>query len=178
MKKCENILLVGFMGTGKSSIAREIAKSLNIEMIDTDEVIATREGCSISDVFEKHGEEYFRNLETEILSELLESDRCTSVISLGGGTPMREENRAVIKKLGYVVWLDTSAEDTYERVKGNSDRPLLKVEKPLKRIKELLQERRPVYKAVSQIRIKTSGLTVSEISNGVIDSASYHFSEH
>jgi len=165
------------MGTGKSSVAREIALTLKCPLIDTDHLIAEREGISINEIFTQKGEEYFRDLETKVLKELTGGEDSLAVISLGGGTPLRSVNYSIIKELGYVVWLYTPTEETYKRVKENGERPLLKCDDPLARIKELLEERAPIYDKVSHIKINTSDLTISEIATGIIDSASYYFAE-
>lgn len=167
------------MGTGKTAVAREVSKKLGIPTVDTDQLIVEREGMSISQLFEEKGESYFRNVENTILRELQEADdEKIAVISLGGGTPVHEPNRELIKQLGYVVWLKTSAEVTHERVSKNNSRPLLQGEQdPLGKIKAMMEERFPIYAEISQFKINTVDLHVSELAGGIIDSASYFFSE-
>lgn len=174
--KLENIILVGFMGTGKSAIAREISRILNFPHVETDDIIEEREGISIDEIFQTKGEPYFRQLETALLEEFTQQGTNKSIISTGGGMPVQQENRALVKDLGYVVWLKTSEEETFKRVTTNKDRPLLKDGDLKKKIHDMLTVRKPIYREVSRFEIETAGLTVSEIACGIIDSASYYFS--
>ena len=118
-----NIVLIGFMGVGKSTISEFLKTSFAMEVIEMDQIIAEREGMTISDIFKIHGEEYFRNLETNLLIEM--QSKTNVVISCGGGTPMRECNVAEMKKNGRVVLLTAKPETILERVKHSHDRPLL-----------------------------------------------------
>lgn len=165
------------MGTGKTAIAREISRITGLPHIETDKVIEEKEECSISEIFAQKGEAYFRQLETDLLSALNTVDQRV-VICTGGGMPVKMENRSLIKDLGYVVWLRTPLDETVKRVSANNDRPLLQVKDPKLKIKSLMDERYPIYREVSKIKVDTDGLCVSEIANGIIDSASYYFSEH
>lgn len=174
--KLENIILVGFMGAGKSSISKEISRILRFPYIDTDEIIEEAEGCSISELFQEKGEPYFRDLEHKLLQELLSQKKEKTIISTGGGMPVREENRALIRQLGFVVWLKTSEEKTLERVSANDSRPLLTEDDLEEKIHRMLKEREPIYEEVAQFEIETSDLSISEIASGIIDCASYYFS--
>jgi len=177
MKKEGNIVLIGFMGTGKSAIGREISKKLGIPFIDTDQLIEEREGKSISEIFEAQGESYFRALESAVLTEIAEADDAQrAVIALGGGTPIQEVNHSPIRSLGCVIWLKTSLQETYDRVTKNSNRPLLQCDNPCEKIQSLMDDRYPIYEKVSDYAIKTADLSVSELASGIIDSVSYHFS--
>ena len=118
-----NIVLIGFMGSGKSTISEYLHTLFDMEIIEMDQMIAQREGMSISDIFETRGEEYFRNLETSLLIEMQE--RSNVVISCGGGVPLREQNVVEMKKNGRVVLLTASPETILERVKDSHERPLL-----------------------------------------------------
>ena len=118
-----NIVLIGFMGAGKSTISDFLRTVFAMEVVEMDQIIAEREGMSISDIFETYGEEYFRNLETELLIEM--QSRKNVVISCGGGVPMRERNVVEMKKNGRVVLLTAKPETILNRVKDNHDRPLL-----------------------------------------------------
>lgn len=161
-----NIVLIGFMGSGKSTISRALSKVFAMDVIEMDQVIAEREGMSISEIFEVHGEEYFRNLETELLREL--QNRKGVVISCGGGVPMREENVVEMKKNGKVVLLTASAETILERVKNNHDRPLLENNKTVTFISDLMQKRRDKYEAAADIIIQTDGKSEFEICEEII----------
>lgn len=108
-----NILLIGFMGAGKSTVADYLKESYSMDVVEMDQIIARRQGMSISDIFEKYGEEFFRNLETELLIEM--QSRSNVVISCGGGVPMRERNVKEMKKNGRVVLLTAEPETILER---------------------------------------------------------------
>ena len=118
-----NIFLIGFMGCGKSTIAGYLHDTFSMDVVEMDDIIAKREGMSISDIFETHGEQYFRDLETNLLVEM--QNKSNVVISCGGGTPMRENNVLEMKKNGRVVLLTAQPETVLQRVKDNHDRPLL-----------------------------------------------------
>lgn len=156
-----NIVLIGFMGTGKSTIAEFLKNTLNMEVVEMDQLIEQREGMSISKIFETHGEEYFRDLETNLLIEM--QSKSNVVISCGGGTPMRERNVAEMKKNGKVVLLTAKPETIFERVKDNHDRPLLENNKNVFYIEELLEKRRPKYEAAADFVIETDQKSAAEI---------------
>lgn len=161
-----NIVLIGFMGTGKSTIAEFLKNTLNMEVVEMDQLIAQREGMSISKIFEIHGEEYFRDLETNLLIEM--QSKSNVVISCGGGTPMRERNVAEMKKNGKVVLLTAKPETILERVKDNHDRPLLENNKNVSYIEELLEKRRPKYEAAADFVIETDQKSAAEICEEII----------
>lgn len=150
-----NIVLIGFMGSGKSTISDYLGRMFAMEIVEMDRIIAEREGMSISDIFKVHGEEYFRNLETNLLIEM--QSKSGIVISCGGGTPMREENVAEMKKNGRVVLLTAKPETIYERVKDSHDRPLIENNKNVPFIAELMEKRREKYEAAADIVIETDG---------------------
>lgn len=164
-----NIVLIGFMGSGKSTISRALSKVFAMDVIEMDQVIADREGMSISEIFEVHGEEYFRNLETELLREM--QNRKGVVISCGGGVPMRDENVVEMKKNGKVILLTAAPETILERVKNNHDRPLLENNKNVVFISELMEKRRSKYEAAADIIIQTDGKSEFEICEEIISHA-------
>lgn len=161
-----NIVLIGFMGSGKSTVSRALGQIFAMDVIEMDQVIADREGMSISEIFEVHGEEYFRNLETELLREL--QNRKGVVISCGGGVPMRDENVIEMKKNGKVILLTASPETILNRVKNNHDRPLLENNKNVTFISELMEKRRNKYEAAADIVIQTDGKSAFEICEEII----------
>lgn len=161
-----NIVLIGFMGTGKSTIAEFLKNTLNMEVVEMDQLIEQREGMSISKIFEIHGEEYFRDLETNLLIEM--QSKSNVVISCGGGTPLRERNVAEMKKNGTVILLTASPETILERVKDNHDRPLLENNKNVSYIEELLEKRRPKYEAAADFIIETDGKSASAICEEIL----------
>lgn len=148
-----NIILIGFMGCGKTSVGKRLSEICNMRFMDTDEYIVTKEQCSISEIFEKKGEKYFRNLETESLMELLEKNLSNTVISVGGGLPVKEENRELLKRLGMVVYLRANAETIYKRLRHDTTRPLLQTENPRGRIADLLNDREQLYEAAANFMV-------------------------
>ena len=167
MKLNYNIVLIGFMGTGKSAISAYLSRYFDMETVDMDQVIAEREGMSISKIFETYGEEYFRNAETNLLKEL--QSRNNVVISCGGGAPLREENVEEMKKNGRVVLLTAKPETIYERVKNSHDRPLLENNKSVEFIEELMLKRKDKYIAAADIIIETDNKSKQEICDELID---------
>ena len=156
-----NIVLIGFMGTGKSTIARELAKTRKMNIVEMDEEIVRRRGKSIADIFKEEGEEYFRDLETALLKELQTKEN--QVISCGGGAVLREENVRVMKKNGCVVLLTALPQTIYERVKNNTDRPILQGNMNVEYIASLMEKRREKYEKAADIVIATDGKNVSQI---------------
>ena len=156
-----NIFLIGFMGTGKTTIANCLSRKLDRKVVEMDQIIAKREGMSISDIFEVHGEAYFRELETKLLKEM--ESRSRVVVSCGGGTPMRECNVAEMKKSGCTVLLTACPETILQRTKDDHDRPLLEKNKSIEFIAELMEKRREKYEAAADIIIETDGKNKKEI---------------
>lgn len=156
-----NIVLVGFMGAGKSTISDYLSTMFDMEIVEMDQVIAEREEMSIPDIFATYGEEYFRDLETSLLIEM--QDRKNTVISCGGGAALRERNVEEMKKNGRVVLLTASPEVVYERVKDSNDRPVLNGRKNVEGIAELMEQRRGKYEAAADIVINTDHKTVLQV---------------
>ena len=150
-----NIVLIGFMGAGKSTVARTLGEWFDMDIVEMDELISERQGMSIPEIFEKHGEEYFRNLETNLLIELQKVSR--TIISCGGGVPMRERNVVEMKKNGRVVLLTAKPETILDRVKDSHDRPLIENNKTVPFIADLMEKRREKYEAAADIIIETDG---------------------
>ena len=164
-----NIVLEGFMGSGKSTVSELLSEELMLELIDTDEVIEDTEGRTIHEIFETEGEASFRGMETDLL-EAIDSDHWREfVISLGGGMPVKEENRELLRKIGKVVYLRAKPETIFERVKDDDKRPLLKTEDPLAKIEELLEKRAAFYEDVADMIIDTDGKSPLEITKEIID---------
>lgn len=161
----DNIILIGFMGSGKSAVGRKLARDMNYRFADTDQIIEETEGMKIKDIFEKHGEEHFRDLETKLLKSLLEKTRRT-VLSTGGGMPVREENAGLLRSMGKVFYLKTSKETIIGRLHGDESRPLLKGNLDEK-AERLLKSREPIYERAADITINTDGKTIDEIINEI-----------
>ncbi len=165
-----NLFLIGFMGSGKSTVSEHMHRTYGMQVIEMDAVIAEREGMTIPKIFEVHGEEYFRNLETALLCEL--QTQSHTVISCGGGTPMRDCNVAEMRKSGKIVLLDAKPETIYERVKDSHDRPLLEQNKTVGYISELMEKRRSRYEAAADITIHTDGKNAAEICTEILNALS------
>ena len=163
-----NIILEGFMGSGKSTVSEILSDKLDLELIDTDEAIEEAEGRKISDIFERDGEEAFRDMETGLVEMMVSDHMRETVISLGGGLPVREKNRELLKKVGKVVYLRTAPETVYDRLKGDDTRPLLKSEDPLARIKELQDKRGKIYEEAADIIVDTDGKTPVQVADEII----------
>lgn len=170
-----NILLVGFMGCGKSTIGRILHKSLDYPFIDTDQQIEKQTQKKISTLFAEEGEEAFRTLETQFLEQLIEKQTNHAIIATGGGIITRPENIPLLRQLGFVIWLTCSPEIIYERTSRNNNRPLLQCENPKEIIATMLAQRAPLYQAASHLKIDSSDLDVNEMSCGILESARYHF---
>lgn len=161
-----NIFLIGFMGAGKSTISDYLKNALAMDVVEMDQCIVERQGMSISDIFETYGEEYFRELETNLLIEM--QSQSNVVVSCGGGVPMRERNVVEMKKNGRVVLLTAKPETILERVKDNHDRPLLENNKTVPFIADLMEKRRAKYEAAADIVIHTDGKSELEICEELI----------
>lgn len=155
-----NIYLVGFMGTGKTVVGKELAARMKRDFIDLDEVIEKKEKRSIAEIFEKEAEPYFRRVEKKTLAEFSRKDNL--IISCGGGIVKDEENIKRMKETGKIICLSAKPEIILKRTKGYKHRPLLNVAEPQKKIESLLSARGPFY-ARSDKTIDTSTLSVKEV---------------
>lgn len=156
-----NILLIGFMGAGKSTVSAYLGKMLAMETIEMDGYIEEKEGMKISQIFDAYGEEYFRNCESNTLIELQNKDH--AVISCGGGVPLRPQNVELMKKNGYVVWLTAKPEEILERVKDGTDRPLLNGNMNIPFIDGMMESRKDKYSAAADVMIDTTGKGIGVI---------------
>lgn len=161
-----NIVLIGFMGAGKSTIADYLSTMFDMKLVEMDQEISDREEMSIPDIFATYGEEYFRNLETELLRELQKGRNC--IISCGGGVALRSENVVEMKKNGRVVLLTASPETIYERVKDSSDRPLLSGNNSVEFIADMMEKRREKYEEAADIVVQTDDKTILQICEELI----------
>lgn len=174
----KNLVLIGFMGSGKSTIGRELHHRLGYPLVDMDSIIEQRAGIPISEIFATHGEPAFREMETALLHELLDPAAPRRIISTGGGVIISPENRQLLRKLGYVVWLHAPLETIHERTARNRDRPLLAGPDAAARAAALMQLRLPWYKESAHMKIDTEGLDADEITAGILESARYFFTGH
>ena len=163
-----NIILIGFMGSGKTCVGEYLAKQLAYGFQDTDQLIEEKTRDSINNIFSIHGEEYFRDLETDLLKEMVPVLEDT-VLSTGGGLPIREENSALLKELGFVVFLKTSKETTIARLQGDSSRPLLQGDELETKVERMLALRTPIYENTANDIVITDGRTVEEIARLIME---------
>ena len=168
-----NVVLVGFMGTGKSAVGKLVATRLRFQFVDNDNVIMERAGKEITEIFAQQGEAAFRDYETRALESLVHLNRC--VVSTGGGAVLREENRALLRKIGLVVLLTAREDVIYDRVARNSKRPLLSTDNPRDTISQILAQRQPAYAEVAQFSVDTSDLTREQAAEAVIAEAKRAF---
>lgn len=166
MDKKKNIALIGFMGTGKTTVGKILAEKLNYDFVDTDDYIEDIIGKSIKDIFDEYGEDYFREKETEILNEILKKNK--QVISTGGGLITRDINREMLLNECYVVSLSATAKNIYFRVKDNNDRPLLNTAHPERAIRQLLHKRYKYYQQCHYM-IKTDEINIWSIVDRIIE---------
>ncbi|MEW6144284.1 MAG: shikimate kinase [Thermodesulfobacteriota bacterium] len=164
-KKPKNIFLVGFMGAGKSTVGRVLARRLGWRYCDADKVIETKAGKTVSEIFSGPGEEHFRQAESETLLSLAGKER--QVVATGGGAVMREENMLAMKRGGVTVYLKAPMSVIWERIKHSRTRPLLNVENPLEAATGLLAKRIPFYEA-ADITVDTEGLTPEEAAEEIM----------
>jgi shikimate kinase len=162
-----NIYLIGFMGVGKSTIAKIFEKEYRMKLVEMDEEIVRQEKRAISEIFATDGEAYFRNLETELVRKT--KCRNDQIVSCGGGTVLRAENVAMMKENGFIICLTAKAETILERVKGNNDRPLLNGNMNVKYISELMEKRRAVYETAADLLIETDGKSALDICSEIMD---------
>lgn len=170
MKKRQNLVLIGFMGSGKTTLGVKLSYRLRMPVEDTDKLIERREGRSVNEIFADDGEEYFRRLETELLGELGEKGG-GRIYSVGGGTPVREENRGLLKRLGKVIYLKVSPQTVYERLKDDSTRPLLQCPDPLSRIRQLMEEREAAYADCADTVINVEDSDLEDILVRIVEEA-------
>lgn len=163
----KNIILTGFMGSGKSTIGRALKSAYRYQLLDTDSYIEKKAGTSISEIFAKQGEPAFRDLETSTLKELQESVSHT-VISTGGGMPLREENATLLSMLGKVVYLNVEADEVLRRIGDDTRRPLLQSSNREEKVRELLAYRDPIYRKHADVVIDVTGKHVTDIVDEIL----------
>ncbi|HAG05177.1 MAG TPA: shikimate kinase [Lachnospiraceae bacterium] len=170
MKKFKNIVLIGFMGSGKSTVGRRLSMLLKRELIDTDDFIEKREGMKISEIFEEKGEPYFRQIESELCKRF--NAPASKIIATGGGVIRNDENMRALKEGGCVVYLCATPEAILKNLQYDNTRPLLAGENKQERVRELMEQRRPFYEKYADITIDVSEReieeTISEIRKKVI----------
>jgi shikimate kinase len=163
----KNIFLIGFMGSGKSTVAKALQAALGTEVIEMDMLIAKQQKMAITEIFEKFGEAHFRDLETKLLLDIQKKEGV--IVSCGGGVVIRPENVEYMKKSGTIVLLTAAPETVYRRVKDSRDRPVLNGHMNVEYIAGLQEKRRSMYEAAADITIATDGKTIDEIRREILD---------
>ena len=160
-----NVVLVGFMGSGKSSVGRILSSLTGFALVDTDTLVVQEAGQSIPAIFRQHGEEHFRAVETKVLKSLV--GRIGLIVATGGGVVTVAENRDLLPQIGPVVWLDADPDHLYQRVK-HSKRPLLQTKDPRKTVVELYRAREPLYAGIATVHIDSGSLTHKQTAEAVL----------
>ena len=158
----KRIVLMGFMGAGKTTIGKALAERLSWDFIDTDAEIEKEQGRKISEIFETEGEQAFRDMETRLLKKLEKSEE-QFVLSIGGGMPVREENRELLRKIGTVVYLKATKEELVRRLSGDTNRPLLQGGAMEEKVAALMAAREHIYLETAHREVVTDGKSVEEL---------------
>lgn len=156
------IILIGFMGCGKSTVGKRLSYAFRKPFLDTDKIIEKKANMTISELFEEKGEAYFRDMETACIEELLKESG-DYIIATGGGMALRSENRRLLKELGHVIYLRALPDTIYERLKKDSTRPLLQGDNPKEKISAMMSERAAVYEEAAQFIVDVDGKEFEEI---------------
>ncbi len=158
----KNLILIGFMGAGKTTVGKLLAEECGMSFADTDERIVAEQGRSIPDIFAAEGEPFFRDLETNLLKQMLtDTEHC--VIAVGGGLPVRAENRTLLRDLGCVIYLSTKKETILERVHQDGSRPLLEAGDLEARVERMMQERESLYRQAAHRIVRTDGRSIRQV---------------
>lgn len=160
------VVLVGLPGSGKSTVGRQLARRLDLPFSDSDHVIEQRIGCSIRDFFSREGEQAFRDIEESVLAELARGKE--GVVATGGGAVLREANRKTLRNAGQVIYLRSSPEEVHRRVRHDRNRPLLQVDDPLGRLRDLYKERDPLYRETAHFTVETGRPSVQTLVNMIL----------
>lgn len=158
--------LIGLPGSGKSTVGRQLARRLQLPFYDSDRVIEERIGCAIKDFFAREGEDAFRDIEAQVIDELTQIPQ--GVVSTGGGAVLRAENRAYLQSRGQVIYLKSTPEELARRLRHDTNRPLLHVDDPLKRLRDLFAMRDPLYRETCHFVIETGRPSVATLVNMIV----------
>lgn len=158
----KHIFLIGYMGSGKSTIGCKLSYRLRRPFIDTDKRIENRQKCTINEIFEQYGEEAFRDMETDCLKEL-QNEKSGHVIAVGGGLVLRVQNRQLLKQLGTCIYLKAEPDTIYKRLLGDTSRPLLKGDELYQKIVKMIEEREPVYQSCADLVVTVDQKKIDEI---------------
>ena len=166
LKLKKTVVMVGMMGCGKTAVGRAVAEKLQVPFLDSDHEIEEAAAMSIAEIFERDGESFFRDRETEVVRRLLDGDKC--ILSTGGGAFMSPHNREMISRLGVSVWLNADIELLWSRVKRKDTRPLLRTADPKKTLTELFEQRVPSYALADLSVAARPEYTIEEMADAVI----------
>jgi shikimate kinase len=155
------------MGMGKSVVGKALEQKTGLPRFDTDEIISSKSKMPITEIFSTHGEEHFRNLETETLRSMSLEE--PAIIVTGGGIVLRAENMDLLRQLGTVVWLDADEATLRTRIRGLSDRPLLQTANPRAALSELLAAREPLYRRAADLRVDVSQKNTQQIAELILE---------
>jgi shikimate kinase len=160
------LTLVGMPGSGKSTVGRQLSRRLQLPFFDSDHLIEQRLGCSIREYFAREGEAAFRDIEEQVLAEL--ADGATAVVATGGGAVLREANRQRLRAAGQVIYLRSTPEELYRRVRHDTARPLLQVADPLARLRDMYAQRDPLYREAAHFVVETGRPSVPRLVNMIV----------
>jgi shikimate kinase len=160
------ISLVGLPGSGKSSVGRQLARRLQLPLMDSDQVIEQRLGCSIREYFETQGEEAFRAIEESVIYELTQGS--VGVLSTGGGVVLRAANREHLRSRTHVIYLKSVPEELFRRLRHDKSRPLLQVTDPMQRLRDLFEQRDPLYRETAHFSVDTGRPSVASLANVIL----------
>lgn len=166
--KRQNIILIGYMGCGKSTVGRKLSYIRMNPYVDTDKLIERSEGSSINEIFDTKGEAYFRQAETDCIKSLF-AYKQPHIVAVGGGLVLREENRSLLNELGTVVYLKAAPQTIYERLKEDTTRPLLRGDNPYQRICDMLSQREPVYEMACDVTIEVDSLSAEQVAQRIME---------
>ena len=162
----KSIVLIGMMGAGKSSVGACLRVRTGLRLLDTDEIVASKFGMSIPEIFAEHGEGKFREAETEALHRLRTQEQ--TIVITGGGIVLRKENVEILRSQAAIVWLDADEETLFARASWKGNRPLLQTKNPRKTFSQILGARKPLYANIADIRVDTSVLTDEEVAVAIL----------
>ncbi|MBV5308698.1 shikimate kinase AroK [Chromatium okenii] len=166
MMRAQNIFIVGPMGAGKSTVGRQLAEALSYSFKDSDQEIQRRTGVDIQTIFEFEGESGFRHRERQIIEELVNEERI--VLATGGGAVLSPENRQNLSARGVVIYLHCSPEQQFSRTSRDRNRPLLETEDPLEKLRQVMEEREPLYRQVADLVVSTEKRGTSAVIKEII----------
>jgi shikimate kinase len=170
--KAQNIILIGPMGSGKSTIGNILANKLHRDFRDSDHFIEEKTGVDIGRIFDIEGENGFRDRESNALIDLLGHD--SQVVATGGGSVLRKENQALLISKGYIIFLDTTVNQQLQRLRRDKKRPLLQTENPRQRLEGLFDERRPIYLDLADLAVKTDRKSARKLASEIINQLPDH----